>query len=301
MGLAITAIYVTSVADEPLATESESEHYIKAAEIVEYGRPEKLFLRSGVALVMDDREGVILYERNIDRPRPIASLTKIMTALVIFESGVPLDSLIEITRADRDRLRGTGSRLAYSALISRYDLLRAAVGASDNRAAAALARTHPGGEKAMIRAMNTLAKELGMRHTRFTDSSGLDNGNVSTARDLALLSAATEKYPLLREIASEPSFTVIDHASGQEISFHNTNRLVQRDSWDISLSKTGYTSAAGNCLLMQTTIGNRPLTIVLLNSWGKYSRYGDVNRIQKWLLNAEQNVPPEQTSSASTS
>jgi len=301
LGLAVTAIYVTSDADEPLTTEIESENYIKAAEIIEYGQPKKLFLRSGVALVMDDREGVILYERNSDRPRPIASLTKIMTALVIFESGSPLNTLIEITRADRDRLRGTGSRLAYGALVSRFDLLRAAVGASDNRAAAALARTYPGDEKAMIRAMNTLARGLGMRHTRFTDSSGLDNGNVSTARDLALLSAATEKYPLLREIASEPSFTVIDHASGREISFHNTNRLVQRDTWDISLSKTGYTSAAGNCLLMQTIIGNRPVTIVLLNSWGKYSRYGDVNRIQKWLLNAEQNVPPEQTASTSTS
>ena len=300
MGLAISAIYVTSDADESQATESETENYIKAAEIIEYGHPEKLFLRSGVALVMDDREGVVLYGRNIDRPRPIASLTKIMTALVIFDSGLPLNTLIEISRSDRDRLRGTGSRLDYGALISRYDLLRAAVGASDNRAAAALARTYPGGEKAMIRAMNTLARGLGMSHSRFTDSSGLDNGNVSTARDLSLLSAATEKYPLLREIASEPSFTIIDHASGREISFHNTNRLVQRDTWDIGLSKTGYTSAAGNCLLMQTTIGNRPLTIVLLNSWGKYSRYGDVNRIQKWLLNAEKNVPPEQTASALT-
>lgn len=300
-GLAITAIYVTSDADESLTTENEAENYIKAAEIIEYGQPEKLFLRSGVALVMDDREGVVLYGRNIDRPRPIASLTKIMTAQVIFDSGLPLNTLIEISRADRDRLRGTGSRLAYGALISRYDLLRAALGASDNRAAAALARTYPGGEKAMIAAMNAKSLELGMSQTRFTDSSGLDNGNVSTARDLALLSAATEKYPLITQLTTTPSFQIIDHATGREISFHNTNRLVQRDSWDINLSKTGYTASAGNCLLMQTSIGNRPLTIVLLNSWGKYSRYGDANRIQKWLLNAEQNVPPEQTARASTS
>ncbi|MDH3371573.1 MAG: serine hydrolase [Gammaproteobacteria bacterium] len=297
-GLVITTVHATSNANETTPTQSAEASYISAAEIIEYGQPNRLALRSGVALVMDEREGVMLYGRNVERARPIASLTKLMTALVILESGLSLDEQIKITRDDRDRLRGTKSRLSYGAVFTRRDLLRAALGASDNRAAAALARTFPGGEDAMFRAMNDRARKLGMTQTRFTDASGLHNGNVSTASDLVRLVNETQKHPLFEKMTTTPSFRITNLASGRQVAFRNTNRLVHRDSWDIGLSKTGYTAAAGNCLIMQATISDRPLTIVLLNSWGKLSRYGDARRIQQWLERAERRVPPLQTARA---
>ena len=295
-GIAAATFHLNSNANvteatPPVAEPAPAPTYIRAADIVQYGQPNRLFLQSAVAIVMDDREGVMLYGRNVDRPRPIASLTKLMTALVTLEAGLPLDEPIEITREDRDRLRGTRSRLRFGAVLTRYDLLRAALGASDNRAAAALGRTYPGGLDAIVQAMNAKAKALGMTHTHYADSSGLDNGNVSTARDLTLLVAETQKLPMFHVLTTTPEFRVTDLATGREVAFFNTNRLVRRESWDIALSKTGYTAAAGNCLIMQTTIDDRPLTIVLLDSWGKYSRYGDAGRIQRWLQGAERRVP----------
>ncbi len=291
-GIATTALHVPSDANVTPPTADEVASFIKAEEIIQYGQPNRLSLQSSVAIVMDDREGVMLYGRNVDRPRPIASLTKLMTALVIIESGLSLDEPIAITRDDRDRLRGTRSRLGFNAVFTRYDLLRAALGASDNRAAAALARTYPGGQEAMVQAMNAKAQALGMLQTRYADASGLDSGNVSTARDLTRLVAETRKHALLHILTTTASFRITDRASGREVAYHNTNRLLRKETWDIALSKTGYTAAAGNCLLMQAKIANRPLTIVLLDSWGKYSRYGDANRIHQWLQKAERRVPP---------
>jgi D-alanyl-D-alanine endopeptidase (penicillin-binding protein 7) len=293
-GIATTALYVPSdanVTPPPPAAADEAASFISAEEIIQYGQPNRLSLQSSVAIVMDDREGVMLYGRNVDHPRPIASLTKLMTALVILDSGLSLDEQIKITRDDRDRLRGTRSRLGFNAVFTRYDLLRAALGASDNRAAAALARTFPGGQEAMVQAMNAKAQELGMTQTRYADSSGLNNSNVSTARDLTRLVAEASKRQMLHALTTTASFRITDRASGRELSYHNTNQLLRKEAWDIALSKTGYTSAAGNCLLMQTTIADRPLTIVLLDSWGKYSRYGDAKRIQQWLQKAERRVP----------
>ena len=300
-GLTLTTLFATSDANVTLPVDNQPASFVSAADIIQYGHPERLTLQSGVAMIMDDREGVMLYGRNIERPRPIASLTKLMTALVILESGLSLDEQIKITRDDRDRLRGTKSRLGFNAVYTRYDLLRAALGASDNRAAAALARSYPGGEDAMFQAMNARAQKLGMTQTRFIDASGLHNGNVSTANDLVRLVEETQKHQLFHLMTTTPSFRITDLASGRQVAFRNTNRLVHRDSWDISLSKTGYTAAAGNCLIMQTTISDRPLTIVLLNSWGKLSRYGDARRIHQWLEKAERRVPPLQTARASTS
>lgn len=301
-GIVLATTHVTSNANVtqpiPPAVANETAAYIPAADIIEYGQPNRLSLQSGVAMIVDDREGVMLYGRNIERQRPIASLTKLMTALVILESGAPLDEPVKITREDRDRLRGTRSRLNFNVVLTRQDLLYAALGASDNRAAAALARTYPGGEEAMFQAMNAKAQQLGMTQTRFVDSSGLHDGNVSTANDLVRLVNETHKHPLIHAMTTTPSFRVTDLASGRQIAFRNTNRLVHRQSWDIALSKTGYTSAAGNCLIMQTTIAERPLTIVLLNSWGKLSRYGDARRIQQWLEKAERRVPPIVTARA---
>ncbi len=288
-----SVLQINPVAIEPAST-------IAASDIIRYGRPEKLALRSSVALIMDAREGVVLYGHNIDNPRPIASLTKLMTAMVILDAGLPLDEPIVITRADRDTLRGTRSRLQYGAIFTRYDLLQAALGASDNRAAAALARTYPGGAELMFEAMNATAQKLNMTQTRYADASGLDSDNVSTAEDLVKLMVATSKHPLFQTLTTHASFHITDLRKGTSIPFVNTNRLVRRESWDIGLSKTGYTAAAGNCLVMQTTIGNRPLVIVLLNSWGKFSRLGDSNRIRDWLLQTERKVQHINSAVAST-
>lgn len=278
------------VAESTAAPAHEETNLIKASEIVRYSNPASLYLRSSVALILDEREGVTLYAHNTQAARPIASLTKLMTAMVIFDAGLPLDELIEITRDDRDTLKGTRSRLAYGSVFTRYDLLQASLGASDNRAAAALARTYPGGTPAMIQAMNATAQRLGMTRTRFKDSSGLNSGNVSTAEDLVKLVIATDKHPLFKVLTTNASFSVTDLWNTEDVGFVNTNRLVRGESWEIGLSKTGYTSEAGNCLVMQATIANRPVIIVLLNSWGKLSRVGDSNRIRDWLLKTERKV-----------
>jgi D-alanyl-D-alanine endopeptidase (penicillin-binding protein 7) len=276
----------------PTVTESPSTTpFVQASEILAYGKPERLNLHSQVALIQDEREGVLLVARQIDTPRPIASLTKLMTALVVLESGQPLDEPITITADDRDRLKGTRSRLHIGAILTRDDLLRAALGASDNRAAAALARNHPGGTEAFVAAMNAKAQILGMTQTHFADASGLNPRNISTARDLVTLATAARAQSRLHVYSTRSEVWVTDLATNRPVAWNNTNRLLRSDGWDISLSKTGYTADAGNCLVLQTTIGQRPVSIVLLNSWGKLSKYGDARRIRDWLLDTERRVP----------
>lgn len=285
---------------EPVA--EPAVYYVPAADLLAHANPRALDMRSDVALVLDDREGVPLYERRIDESRPIASLTKLMTALVIVESALPLDEPITITRDDRDRLRGTRSRLPFGGVFTRQDLLLAALGASDNRAAAALARTYPGGTAAFITAMNERARTLGMTRTRFADSSGLDSRNVASAHDLARLTQAVAEQPLLRAMSTTGAFAIADHRpTARPIAFHNTNRLVRGGRWEIGLSKTGYTAAAGNCLVMKAVINSRPVTIVLLDSWGKLSKYGDAERIRNWLIKVEQRVPRLTTAQTTSS
>jgi D-alanyl-D-alanine endopeptidase (penicillin-binding protein 7) len=291
IGVAVSSGCFPALAD-PEAPPAPAIPYVRAAQIIEHGRPERLPLRSQVALIEDEREGVPLLAREVDMPRPIASLTKLMTALVVLESGLPLDEAIAITELDRDRLKGTHSRLPVGAVLTRLDLLRAALGASDNRAASALARAATGGREEFIAAMNARAQALGMSNTHYADASGLDRRNVSTARDLARLVAAVRAQPLILAITTAGTLEVHNLAGGRNISFINTNRLVRYDGWEIGLSKTGYTADAGNCLVMQVTVGNRPLTVVLLNSWGKLSKYGDAQRIRDWLLRTERRLPP---------
>ena len=276
----------TSVAPAPIP-------YVKATELLQHANPGRLALLSQVALVMDERDGVMLYGRAIDTPRPIASLTKLMTALVVLESELPLDAPIAITTDDRDRLKGSHSRLHIGAILTRDDLLRAALSASDNRAAAALARTAPGGTEAFVASMNAKALALGMTNTHFADASGLNPRNVSTARDLLKLLEAARAQPRVHAFTTTGELWVTDLATGRVIEFFNTNRLVRhgQDDWGIALSKTGYTADAGNCLVMRVTVAGRPLSIVLLNSWGKASKYGDAQRIRDWLINTERRIP----------
>ncbi len=263
---------------------------IPASQIRAHGRPEQLRLQSSVALVRDERDGVLLVETNVDEPRPIASLTKLMMAVAVLDAHLPLDEAIEVTRDDRDRLKGSRSRLPFGAVLTRKELLHVALAASDNRAAAALARTYPGGTPALVQAMNATAAGLGMTRTRFTDPTGLDKHNVSTARDLARLATHLAHYPLVRVLSTSPEFSVVNQRTGQTLEYFNTNPYTRKFDWQLTLSKTGYIAEAGNCLLMSGVINQRPVTLVLLNSWGKLSRYGDSNRIRDWLLRTERAI-----------
>ena len=249
------------------------------------GGPE---VRSRLALVFDPAQGETLYAKQPDEVAPIASITKLMTAMVVLDAQCPLDEVIAIDRADLDTIKHTHSRLPVGARVERGDLLRVTLMASDNRAAAALARTYPGGSGACIEAMNRKARELGMLRTRFKDPAGLSGENVSSADDLSRMVLAAAAYPVIRE-ASTASFHPVTLSDGRVLEFHNSNGLVKNTNWNIGLSKTGYLNEAGRCLVMQAEIAARQVVIVLLDSWGKYTRLGDANRIRKWM---EATLPP---------
>ncbi len=244
--------------------------------------PDDLNLRSAAALVVD-RSGNVIYAKHDDQTRPIASITKLMTAMVVLDSGLPLDQRITITKADRDTIKLTGSRLRYGATLTRDEMLRLALLASENRAAMALARTYPGGRKAFIAAMNRKAQSLGMHDSHFAGPAGLDPATVSSARDLVKMIRAAQGYPLIREATTTAFMTVHPFKGRRGLRFGNTNRLVRRDSWDIGLSKTGFINEAGRCLVMQADIADHPLYIVFLDSFGKLTPFGDSNRLRRWV------------------
>jgi D-alanyl-D-alanine endopeptidase (penicillin-binding protein 7) len=239
-------------------------------------------LKSSAAFVLDPSDGRIVYSKNITAVQPIASITKLMTAMVVLDSNLELAELVEISEEDVDSLKHTRSRLQVGTLLTRDDLLRLALMASENRAAAALARAYPGGFGAFVRAMNRKADELEMHRTRFVDSTGLSSENVSTAEDLAKMVTAAYRYPIIQHYT-----TLTDHAvalnSGRMLSYYNSNGLVRDVQWQIDVSKTGYISEAGRCLVMQARIAAKPFVIVLLDSWGRYTRIADANRVKKWL------------------
>lgn len=264
--------------------------YVPAKDIRNYAKRANLKLRSHVALVFDERDNEVIFQRNAHQVMPVASLSKLMTAMVILDAGLPMDEVITISKSDKDRIRYSKSRLRKGMKFRRDDLLLIALLASENRAALALARTYPGGTKQFVKAMNSKAHALGLRKTHFSDPAGLGNDNVSTARELMQIVKAASEYPMIRESTTQTRESIIDLHSSQEVKFGNTNRLVKLDSWPITLSKTGFTNDAGNCLVMQTAINDRPVIIVLLDSWGKLSKYGDSNRIKKWLIKTERSI-----------
>jgi D-alanyl-D-alanine endopeptidase (penicillin-binding protein 7) len=243
--------------------------------------PEKVYLRSAVALVQEAKSGETLLDKNSDAVLPVASITKLMTAMVVLDRGLDLGQRVVVSGQDADSVKGTRSRLRPGSVLTRDELLLVALMSSENRAAAALARTYPGGGEAFVAAMNAKARALGMHDTRFVDATGLSSGNVSNARDLAKLVRAAHAYPLIREYSTRERATV--SAFGRALDYNNTNGLVRSASWDIELSKTGYISEAGRCLVMRVRVASKDLIVVLLDSWGKYSRIGDANRIRKWL------------------
>jgi D-alanyl-D-alanine endopeptidase (penicillin-binding protein 7) len=245
---------------------------------------DRLALHSSMALMLDGETGRVLFEKNANTVSPIASITKLMTAMVVLDAGLPLDELIEITREDLDTLRGTGSRLRFGTVLTRDEMLRLALMSSENRAANALGRHYPGGLSAFVARMNAKARELGMTRTRFVEPTGLSARNVSTAYDLARLVRAASRYPLIREHSTAAALTVT--AGRRQVAYRNSNRLIRNPSWEIGLQKTGYISEAGNCLVMQADIEGRPMVLVLLDADGKLSRFGDAQRLRDWFESA---------------
>lgn len=236
-------------------------------------------LRSEIAYVQDLESATVLYEKKSQEARPIASITKLMTALVVTEAGQDMNEMLEITDADVDRLKFSSSRLRVGSRLSRADMLHLALMSSENRAANALGRHYPGGLVAFVRAMNDKARALGMRQTTFVEPTGLSSDNVSNPRDLVKLLVATKKQPLIHQYTTHDQYSV-QVGNGRELMFNNTNRLVKNSNWDILVSKTGFTNEAGECLVMLTKIEDRDVAIVLLNSSGRYSRIGDAVRIR---------------------
>jgi len=239
-------------------------------------------LSSAIAMIYDEQTQRPLFTKNASEVVPIASITKLMTAMVVLDARLPLDERITISSLDRDRFKGTRSRMRNGMTLTRGELLKLALMASENVAAAALARTYPGGTQVMLSMMNAKARELGMTSTRFDDATGLHSSNVSTAHDLVKMVSAASEYDEIERFSTTSTHTV--QVSGRRsLRFNNTNPLVRSASWDIGLSKTGYISEAGKCLVMQAKISNRPVVIVLLDSWGRHTRVGDANRIKRWM------------------
>ena len=241
-----------------------------------------LKLKSAAVLVLD-QNGEEVYSRHVNEPRPIASITKLMTAMVILDSDLDLQEKITITKDDRDLIQLTGSRLKYGATLTRKQMLQLALMASENRAANALARAWPQGKSAFVAAMNKKADELGMQASHFSDPAGLDPGNVASAHDIASMVRAAMSYPLIQDATTTRSISVRPYRNRGELTFNNTNRLLRNKAWDIQLSKTGYINESGRCLVMQAEIDDQPLTIVLLDSFGKLTPIGDSNRIRRWI------------------
>ena len=238
-------------------------------------------LRSASALVIDETHASILYSRNADVAAPIASITKLLTALVVADAKLPLDEPIEVTKDDRSLHKGAFSRLAIGSTLSRGDLIHLALMASENRAAHALGRTYPGGLEAFVAAMNAKAKALGMTHSRFVDPAGLSSDNVASPEDLARLVVAASHDPTIREFSTDRRYAVA--VGRHKIEFRNTNSLVGNPTWDIVVQKTGYINEAGKCLVMQAVIDDRTVVMVLLNSYGRYTRVADAVRIRRWM------------------
>ena len=248
-----------------------------------------LDLKSSVALVIDQETREVLFSKNELAVLPIASLTKLMTGMVLSEAKLPMDDMLMISQADVDTEKGSRSRLKVGTELSRGELLHLALMSSENRAAHALARTFPGGLSTFVKLMNSKAQTLGMRDTVYTDPTGLSSTNLSSARDLALLVNVAHGNPLLRELSTSPGYQVA--VGNRTLQFNNTNRLVKNPSWDIGLQKTGYISEAGQCLVMQTKVAGRKLIMVFLDSAGKLSRLGDAERVRRWIEAAPVPMP----------
>lgn len=284
-GLVLPATAQTSTAQKKavpakVTVKKNKTNNAGVADFTKDGLPNML---SSAVMVFDQATGRPLFAKNAETAVPIASITKLMTAIIVLEARQNFDEPIVIDQADVDTLKNTRSRLPVGTAFRREDLMRLALMASENRAAAALGRAYPGGFDAAVKAMNTKAKLIGLQSTTFVDTTGLAPGNVASAQDLALMVAEASKYPQIREFSTTPELYVTLPNSKQPLGFNNTNALVKSQGWNIGVSKTGFINEAGRCLVMQVVIGNNPVIIVLMDSWGKLTRIGDANRIKKWI------------------
>lgn len=245
--------------------------------------PARLQLASSSAMVVDLDSDQVLFADKPDSVRPIASISKLMTAVVTLDAQLPMDEVIPVTIHDTKELRGVYSRVRVNSQISRKEMLRLALMSSENRAASALAHNYPGGHARFVAAMNAKAKALGMNSTRFVEPTGLSEFNVSTARDLVRLLKAARQYPMIRELSTTPSKTASFRKPNYVLGFNNTNPLVRNPGWDIEVTKTGFINEAGHCLALLTRVSNRPVAMVLLDTSGKRSHIGDATRVRRWL------------------
>ena len=245
-----------------------------------------LKVQSHIALIFDEQTQLPLYDKNSESVVPIASITKLMTAMVMLDAQLPMDETVNVAEDDPNTVKRSRSRLSIGMTFTRSEMLKLALMASENRAALALARSYPGGTAAFVAAMNAKARVLNMQNTQFFDPTGLDSDNVSTAQDLVKMVAAASHYDLIHQYTTSSSH-LVEGLRGRTMRFSNTNPLVRNASWDIGVSKTGFINEAGRCLVMQATINQRPVIIVLLDSWGKRTRVGDANRIKKWMESAD--------------
>lgn len=249
--------------------------------------PDPLALKSSAAMVIDLDTDEVLFSKNADVVLPIASLTKLMTALVIAQAKLPLDELVILNQDDVDTEKRSPSRLKVGTQLTRGEMLHLVLMASENRAAHALGRTYPGGTEAFVAAMNATAETLNMHDSSFVEATGLSSLNRSSARDLVTLARAAHEHPIIRDMSVSPKAKM--EIGRRNLQFNNTNRLVRRADWDIGLQKTGYIAEAGRCLVMQVNFAGRSLIMVFLDSVGKYSRLGDAERVRRWIID---NLPP---------
>ncbi|MEW7314179.1 D-alanyl-D-alanine endopeptidase [Buttiauxella gaviniae] len=240
-------------------------------------------IASGSAMIVDLQTNKVLYSSHPDLVRPIASITKLMTAMVVLDAKLPMDEMLSVDISQTPEMKGIYSRVRLNSKINRKDMMLLALMSSENRAAASLAHHYPGGYNAFIRAMNAKAKSLGMTHTRYVEPTGLSIHNVSTARDLSRLLIASKQYPLLGQLSTTKEDMATFANPPYTLPFRNTNHLVYNSKWNIQLTKTGFTNNAGHCLVMRTVINNRPVALVVLDAFGKYTHFADANRLRNWM------------------
>jgi D-alanyl-D-alanine carboxypeptidase len=252
----------------------------KTAAAAVASRPE---IASGSAMIVDLATNKVIYASEPDLVRPIASITKVMTAMVVLDAHLPLDEMLKVDISHTPEMKGIYSRVRLNSEISRKNMLLLALMSSENRAAASLAHHYPGGYDAFIRAMNAKAKSLGMSNTHYVEPTGLSIHNVSTARDLTKLLIATKSYPLIGQLSTTREDTATFANPAYTLPFRNTNHLVYRDNWNIQLTKTGFTNAAGHCLVMRTVMNNRPVAMVVMDAFGKFTHFADASRLRTWV------------------
>ncbi|NWB88271.1 D-alanyl-D-alanine endopeptidase [Pseudomonas gingeri] len=252
-----------------------------------------LQVASGSALVVDLQTNKTLYSSNPDVIVPIASVTKLMTAMVVLDAKLPMDQYISVNIADTPEMKGVFSRVKLNSELPRKEMMLIALMSSENRAAASLAHHYPGGYAAFIAAMNAKARSLGMINTHYVEPTGLSVHNVSTARDLSKLLMAARHYPMLSELSTTREKTVAFRKPNYTLGFHNTDHLVNKDNWDIKITKTGFTNQAGHCLVLVTNMGGRPVALVILDAFGKYTHFADASRIRNWIETGKSGGVPD--------